>query len=135
MRSPRVRYLSETAHGASMAKSYQQIQQQIAKLQREAQAVKKNETSGVIDRIKAAIQHSELTAEDLFGSKAGKSTARASGGAKTTAKKSGATGRRVPIKYRDENGNTWSARGSQPRWLVAALQAGRKIEEFEVKPH
>ena len=44
-----------------MAKSYQQIQQQIAKLQREAQAVKKKETSGVIDLIKAAIQHYELT--------------------------------------------------------------------------
>ena len=118
-----------------MAKSYQQIQQQIAKLQREAQTVKKKETGDVIDRIKAAIQHYELTVDDLFGSRSGKRAAKTSRGAKTPAKKSGATGRRVPVKYRDENGNTWSARGSQPRWLVAALQAGRKIEEFEVKPH
>ena len=116
-----------------MAKSYKQIQQQIAKLQREAQAVKKKETGGVIDRIKAAIQHYELTAEDLFGTKSGKRAAKAAGAGKTSAKKSSATGRRVPVKYRDEHGNTWSARGSQPRWLVAALQAGHKIEEFAVK--
>ena len=118
-----------------MAKSYKQIQQQIVKLQREAQAVKKKETSGVIERIKAAIDHYELTSEDLFGSKPSKRAAKGAGPGKTATKKSGVAGRRVPVKYRDEHGNTWSARGSQPRWLVAALQAGRKIEEFAVKPH
>ena len=27
-------------------------------------------------------------------------------------------------------GETWSGRGKQPRWLVAALQSGQKIEDF-----
>ncbi|WP_024513159.1 H-NS histone family protein [Bradyrhizobium sp. ARR65] len=27
---------------------------------------------------------------------------------------------------------TWSGRGKQPRWLVAALQSGRKLEEFRI---
>jgi DNA-binding protein H-NS len=27
---------------------------------------------------------------------------------------------------------TWSGRGKQPRWLVAALSAGRKLEEFKI---
>ena len=27
---------------------------------------------------------------------------------------------------------TWSGRGKQPRWLVAALQSGRGIEEFRI---
>jgi DNA-binding protein H-NS len=27
---------------------------------------------------------------------------------------------------------TWSGRGKRPRWLVAALNAGRKIEDFEI---
>jgi DNA-binding protein H-NS len=27
---------------------------------------------------------------------------------------------------------TWSGRGKQPRWLVAALKNGRKLEEFEI---
>jgi DNA-binding protein H-NS len=27
-------------------------------------------------------------------------------------------------------GETWSGRGKQPRWLVAALQSGQKLEDF-----
>jgi DNA-binding protein H-NS len=27
---------------------------------------------------------------------------------------------------------TWSGRGKQPRWLVAALEQGHKLEEFEI---
>lgn len=27
---------------------------------------------------------------------------------------------------------TWSGRGKQPRWLVTALQSGRKLEEFRI---
>ena len=26
-------------------------------------------------------------------------------------------GRKVPIKYRDKEGNTWAGRGAQPVWL------------------
>ena len=82
--------------------------------------------------IKEAIQHYELTAEDLFGGRASKGT---SASKQKVSSNPGIKGRKVPIKYRDENGNTWSSRGSQPRWLVAALASGRKIEEFLVKTH
>ena len=27
---------------------------------------------------------------------------------------------------------TWSGRGKQPRWIVAALQSGHKLEEFRI---
>lgn len=27
---------------------------------------------------------------------------------------------------------TWSGRGKQPRWLVAALQSGHKLEDFKI---
>jgi|SRR3954452_12829908 len=27
---------------------------------------------------------------------------------------------------------TWAGRGKQPRWLVAALQAGRHLDEFKI---
>jgi DNA-binding protein H-NS len=38
---------------------------------------------------------------------------------------------KVPAKYRDsKTGETWSGRGLQPRWLKAALAAGRKLDEF-----
>lgn len=29
---------------------------------------------------------------------------------------------------------TWSGRGKQPRWLLSALAAGGKIEDFEIPP-
>jgi DNA-binding protein H-NS len=42
---------------------------------------------------------------------------------------------RVPPKYFNpmEPTETWSGRGKQPRWLVAALQSGRKLEEFRIE--
>lgn len=41
---------------------------------------------------------------------------------------------RVFPKYRnpEEHSETWSGRGKQPRWLVAALKAGHTIEEFVI---
>ncbi len=41
---------------------------------------------------------------------------------------------RVYPKYRNPNdpSETWSGRGKQPRWLVAALKTGHKIEEFMI---
>ena len=36
------------------------------------------------------------------------------------------------IKYKDENGNTWTGRGIAPRWLNAAEANGHKRDEFLV---
>jgi hypothetical protein len=40
----------------------------------------------------------------------------------------------VPIvgcsKYRGPDGETWAGRGATPRWLKAALEEGKKIEDF-----
>ncbi len=36
-------------------------------------------------------------------------------------------------KYRNpQTSETWSGRGKRPRWLVAAMKYGRKIEEFRI---
>jgi DNA-binding protein H-NS len=42
---------------------------------------------------------------------------------------------RVFPKYRNPfiPTETWSGRGKQPRWLVAAIKSGHKIAEFEIK--
>jgi DNA-binding protein H-NS len=113
------------------------MQKQIAKLQREAEAVRKMEIGGVVERVKTAIAHYELTVEDLFGGRSKRSAGSNGAGNGVATPSRGATqkGKRIPIKYRDENGNTWTSRGSKPRWLAAALEGGRKIEEFLVKPH
>ena len=40
---------------------------------------------------------------------------------------------RVLPKYRNPHtSETWSGRGKRPRWLVAAVKSGQKIEEFRI---
>ena len=39
-------------------------------------------------------------------------------------------GRKVPPKYRGPSGETWAGRGARPRWLVAAIKRGRKLDDF-----
>src|SRR5215469_6118482 len=39
-------------------------------------------------------------------------------------------GRKVPSKYRSPSGDTWAGRGAKPRWLVAAIKAGKKPDDF-----
>ena len=39
-------------------------------------------------------------------------------------------GRKVPPKYRSPSGETWAGRGARPRWLVAAIKSGKKIDDF-----
>src|SRR5215467_8455667 len=39
-------------------------------------------------------------------------------------------GRKVPPKYRAPSGETWAGRGARPRWLVAAIKGGKKLDDF-----
>jgi len=39
-------------------------------------------------------------------------------------------GRKVPAKYRGPSGETWAGRGAKPRWLVAAIKGGKKLDDF-----
>src|SRR5215831_8330271 len=39
-------------------------------------------------------------------------------------------GKKVPPKYRGPSGETWAGRGARPRWLVAAIKGGKKLEDF-----
>jgi DNA-binding protein H-NS len=40
---------------------------------------------------------------------------------------------RVLPKYRNpQTSETWSGRGKRPRWLVAAVKSGHRIEEFRI---
>jgi DNA-binding protein H-NS len=41
-------------------------------------------------------------------------------------------GRKVPVKYRGPSGETWAGRGARPRWLVAAIKGGKKVDDFLV---
>jgi DNA-binding protein H-NS len=39
-------------------------------------------------------------------------------------------GKKVPPKYRSPSGETWAGRGAKPRWLVAAIKGGKKLDDF-----
>lgn len=120
-----------------MKKTYQQIRRQIEALEREAEKLKRAEVAGVIERIKLAIDAYGLTAADLglavspkvakVSRKSTSTKARTQGSAGEAPKKG-----KLPVKFRDQSGNTWTGRGSQPRWLKGALAAGRGLDEFRV---
>jgi DNA-binding protein H-NS len=49
----------------------------------------------------------------------------------TSVGRSGALkGMKVPPKYRGPSGETWAGRGARPRWLVAAIKGGKKLDDF-----
>ena len=119
-----------------MAKTMAQIQKQIAKLQQEAEALKVKEGAGVVQRIKEAIAHYGLTAQDLFGAKAGKAAppkkakaARKNAAAKKVGKKTKAG----VIRYRDDAGHTWTGNGKRPNWFKDAIASGKTPEDLLVK--
>ena len=44
-------------------------------------------------------------------------------------------GKKLPPRYRNPKNRreTWAGRGNRPRWLVAALKGGKKLETFAVR--
>jgi DNA-binding protein H-NS len=44
-------------------------------------------------------------------------------------------GRKLPPLYRNpkNRAETWAGRGNRPRWLVAALKGGKKLQTFAIK--
>ena len=42
-------------------------------------------------------------------------------------------GKKVPPKYRGPSGETWAGRGARPRWLVAAIKVGKKLDDFMIE--
>ena len=42
-------------------------------------------------------------------------------------------GKKVATKFRGPKGATWAGRGLKPKWLVAELKKGKKLESFAIK--
>lgn len=82
---------------------------------------------GVINEIRRLMAENGLTAEDLAG--AGQS----SGRSKSKGDGHGNTGNKVAPKFRDPaTGATWTGRGLKPKWLTAALEAGKSLTDFAI---
>lgn len=103
--------------------TYIELMAQIEALQRQAEEVRQAEIAGVIAEIKQKIRDYDLTAADLGFSKA------------VTAKNEpvSRSDRRAAVrpKYQDPaSGKTWTGRGVMPKWMKAAVDAGRNRDEF-----
>lgn len=124
-----------------MARRLENIQLQIAKLQKEAEELKQKEIPVVIGRIKIAIEFYGLTAADLFETKATatpqtKSKAKPKAVAVKTAKVPAKKKERTApvIKFQDGAGNSWSGHGKRPGWYKAAIEAGKTADDLKVVP-
>jgi len=96
-------------------KTYSAIKAEIAKLEKQAEALRKAEVAGVVAKIKTAIEAYGLTAADLgFGSGSARPARQTKGkGGKKTSKTVGVA------KYRDpKSGKTWTGRGKPPGWIA-----------------
>jgi DNA-binding protein H-NS len=98
--------------------------EQIAQLRRQAEELRNQERSGVIEEVRKKISEYGLTASDL------KLTGRV-GAVKRAA---GASPAKAAAKYRGPTGETWSGgRGRKPRWVTEALAAGKSLSDYEIK--
>ncbi|APW39546.1 hypothetical protein RD110_21940 [Rhodoferax koreense] len=124
-----------------MAKTLAAIQEQIRKLQEQADALKRKEAVGVIERIKAAIDAYGLTKEDLFGAappakKRGpkpKNALDAAVTAKAERKKAASVKKPPsPAKFTDGT-NFWTGHGKRPQWFKDAVESGKTTEDLAIK--
>lgn len=121
-----------------MPKSLTQIESQIAKLERQRDAMRAKEVAGVVTRIRRAIDYYGLTAQDLGFD--GNSARQRSNPTKKAAKKAAPAaangsgrGARRPIgriRYRDGSGNEWTGHGKRPQWFKDAIASGKTLEDL-----
>jgi DNA-binding protein H-NS len=96
-----------------------------ADLEKQIAETLRQERAGVISQIKSLMSDHGITAADLASGKPGRPP-------KIGIAEPGTT-RKVAANYRDpDTGETWSGRGLKPKWLSAAIEAGRSLTDFSV---
>lgn len=113
-----------------MAKSLQTLLKQIAQLQKQADALRSREKTDVIERIKEAIAHYDITAAELFGMAAPRAARKRAAAATGKARKPAAKKAGGAAKYTDGAGRTWSGVGKRPNWFKDAIAAGKQPEDL-----
>ena len=89
-------------------------------LEEQIKTLTETQRTDAIAKVRALMEENGLSLADL-GSRA-----------RTGEKGKAKIPQKVAAKYRDEMGNSWSGRGLHPKWLKAAITAGKKIEDFAV---
>ena len=107
----------------------QELLAQRASLEKQIETTQKQERTEAIAKVKSLMAEYNLSVADLSAKtgKSGLSTGEFAGPGNA------GKGSKVAAKFRNPaTGDTWSGRGLQPKWLKAALAAGKKVEDFAV---
>ena len=102
----------------------------IADLQKKLAAAESNKAPA-IKKVKALMKKLGVTLEDLTGN--ADSTVAIASKRGRPRKAAPIKLKKVAVKYRDDQGNTWTGRGKTPRWLADAEKAGASREQFLIK--
>jgi DNA-binding protein H-NS len=99
--------------------SLQDLLSQKAELERQISEARRTERGEAVAKVRALMAEHGLTAADLV--------------AKASSPRASTSGRKVAAKYRDPStGQTWTGRGLKPKWLAAALESGKQLNDFAV---
>lgn len=108
-----------------------------AKLSKRKERLEKGQLEKVRAKVMALLRKEGFTLQDLVKSAPASGSARAAkkgrGASKT---KSGASGRKVPPKYRNPNNpsQVWTGRGVSPQWVRDLLAQGMTKEQLLIPP-
>lgn len=102
-----------------LATRKQAVNQELATVERQIAEARQQEKREIIERVKGLMRDHGLSLRDLRG---GKPLAH---GPKA--------GTKVPVKYRDANGNTWTGRGLRPKWIQQFIDKGGDLASIQVR--
>ena len=103
----------------------QELVAQKEQLEREIESTRKSERDAAVAQIRKLMSEYGLSVSDL--------NPKTSSGKTSSGKTGPGKGAKVAAKYRDAGtGDTWSGRGLQPKWLKAAIGAGKKLGDFAI---
>jgi DNA-binding protein H-NS len=113
--------------------SAEALKARIAALQKQLAAAEKSKTPA-IRKVRALMKKLGVTVADVSETPAAKAVK--SGRRRGRPKKADAATRKpamkIPVKYRDANGNAWTGRGKTPKWILEAEKAGKSKEQFRL---
>jgi DNA-binding protein H-NS len=113
--------------------SAEALKVRIAALQKQLAAAEKSKAPA-IRKVRALMKKLGVTVADLSetpAAKAGKGGRRRGRPKKAdAATKKPAT--KIPVRYQDDNGNTWTGRGKTPKWIIETEKSGENREKYRV---
>ena len=102
--------------------TYAELIAQATALMEQAEALRKEEKTAAIQKIRDLAREFDLSPEELGFAPGNRKASR------TAAEKSS-----LPVKFRSPIGQQWSGLGSKPAWLALALDQGASLEDYRVK--